>query len=904
MLKKRHESKGSEPAARQTSAREEKHSGNEASSQPPRRRRWWRVLLFLFLAYAVTFSLVLGFGLAYVLNVMQSVDPQLASMETYRPKQVTRILDHDGREVGVIYVERRELVTYSDLPRELVEALVATEDKNFFSHPGVDPMGILRAAWVNYQSGTVRQGGSTITVQLAKDLFTTGAKTYERKIKEAFLALRITQRYTKEETLEIYLNQVTFGHNTHGIQSAAQFYFDKDVSELTLPECAMLIGLLKAPTDYSPRLHPKKAQTRMRVVLQRMVDEGYLTQREMESARDTTVRLAGNRRTVQLIPGLPYWWDYIRAHLAAPDMFGTAGSPGERSEKSGVTYDDLREQGFLVRTTVDSELQEYCQDALLEHIKNVEQERRRYNWHWGDDEPRPWPTRLSDGAVLDAVIRATDEARISVQLSHIGGNPTVSVAYDPQGTWLDDYGVLRRGDHVRVVAHKDGDEWRYTLYDEPHVQGAVVVLEVGTGRILAMAGGTDYYESNFNRAWQGRRQPGSAFKPVVYTAALEERETWRQRAVEAEMQGLPSPRLSGVTITSPLNDSEKIYHFGNKTWIPGNYHGAYHGRVTVQYALEQSLNVATIDLAETMARNTREGLSLTANVARRLGIESPIGDNLSVVLGTSELTPLELASAYATLANGGLYNKPWSVESIRRLDDLLVFHHEAEPHQGVSPEVAFLTTRLLENVIQNGTGRRARELGRYLAGKTGTTNEYTDAWFAGYSSGICTVVYLGFDRKKSLGRGMQGSHAALPLWIDVMKKTRDLYPADFREWEIPDGLVHLSVCTSSGRLPVTECHATHTVIDEYYLRGTEPYEYCNVHTFVTMEPRRRPSLVSLLQAPPEAPAAEGTRRVREQRPGASVVAPVERPMDRHYFEWLAPGEIRLDDQENFSFDVR
>ncbi len=822
--------------------------------------------------YMVLLSIALGIGFAYVSDILVSLDPELEHMENYRPKQVTRVLDKDGNLVGELFEEKRELVAYSDIPRQLIEALVATEDKNYFHHHGIDPEGILRAAWVDLKAGNLKEGGSTLTQQLAKDMILSSSKTIERKLREVFLALRINQRFTKEETLEIYLNQVEFGHNIRGIGAAAQFYFGERVSELSLEECATLVGLLKAPTKYSPIKNPKRSVERMRVVLSRMAAEGYLSQREEQRVRDSTLRLAGAREAVRRVVNNPYFMDYVSRDLADPGMFGSRKSPGTLTAQNHLTFDDIREQGYIVRTTLDPRLQETCEHALRAGVISLEQTRRKHPWTWGDTDPEPWPASLSEGAVLDAVIDGSSQTSLSVTLAMNGAKVAVAADADqPARRWMTEYGVLGKGYHVRVVAHRlpakqptTGLAYRFTLMDEPHVQGAVVIMDVATGKVLALVGGTSYAESNFIRASQARRQPGSAFKPIEYTAALEQREKWLAAAVAAESQGLPEPDVYGFTPMSRLYDKYMEFKVGDKKWIPRNYHNDYWDEVTVRFALEKSLNVASIDLMMRFAGAWPRGVRLTGDMARRLGIDSPIGDNLSVTLGTSECTPLELCTAYATLANGGVLNRPWVVEQITRLDGLQVYQYAAAPSIAVSAQTAFLITRLMQNVVENGTAVRAgRELGHNFAGKTGTTSEFTDAWFAGYGSGLCCVVYLGLDAKKSLGRGMEGAQAALPVWIDIMRRARELYPSQFREFQVPDKLVKLAVCASSGRLPVAECYEDRSVIEEYFLLGTAPYQYCDRHAVAPMEPVAPPSLVALLaEAQPGRPGAASNRRIR------------------------------------------
>jgi penicillin-binding protein 1A len=783
--------------------------------------------------------IALGLGLAYVKTTLSGLDPILDKMEDYRPKQITRMLDSEDNLVGEIFEERRELVDIRDVPRHLIEALVATEDKKFFNHSGVDPVGILRAVLANVKSGHRGQGASTITQQLARNLFTSREKTYGRKIREALLALRITQRYTKLETLEIYLNQVPFGHNAHGIQSAARFYFDKDVSDLDLVESAMMVGLLKAPTRYSPYLHPQRAAQRRRVVMQCMVRSNYLGEREMKRARDQSLRLAKRRTyTVSQDIQAPYFWEYVRKQLGSREYFGSAKKPGMLSAEHGnITYDDIRAKGFNIETNLSITLQDSAKKALRTQVKLLEQERRLHPWHWGDKEPPPQPEKISDGVELDAIIVRPEKRRVWVSLPILkDASKLVAIPFDYDKSWLPIYGVYKEGYYVRVIAHKlstkdpnSGLSYRFSLLDEPHMEGAVVVLEVASGKILALVGGMDYYESNFIRAAQAMRQPGSAFKPVVYAAALEQREEWLKEAHNAARRARPAPQPYGMTLASRLYDMPLTFTFNGKEWSPGNYHGDVNGPVTVRYAMEKSLNLASIDLMMRMNKSSRWGIRETQNMAKRLGISTPVSNELVVSLGTSDVSPLEMAAAYASFANGGIYNQPYAIKRMLRQEDgRVVYKHKMKSHLALSPRTAFLTTRMLESVVRRGTGTKANMPWWTVAGKTGTTSDFSDAWFAGYSSGVCCVVFLGLDRKKSMGIGMEGAHAALPIWMEVMQAAREIYPSHFREWDKPDDIVEMRVCRYSGLLPRPDCPQYSRTMTAF-IKGTEPTHHCDLH---------------------------------------------------------------------------
>src|SRR3990170_623839 len=605
------------------------------------RARW------LFLAGTLFLCFLLGTGVGLVILAKFGSYPSLESVQQYRPSVSSKIYDRYNQLVGEIYLEKRTLVPYRQIPRHVVEAFVAAEDANFFQHRGVDLTAIARAAFKDLLGWSFAQGGSTITQQTVKNLFLTHEKSISRKLKELILAYRMERKMSKEEILYLYLNQIYLGEGTYGVEAAARTYFGKGVGELGVAEGAMLAALPKAPTRYSPRTNPDLAKGRQRYVLRRMVEAGFLTQAEADKAYAAKIVLAPPST---FRSKAAYFLEQVRLSLM---------------EKYGA--ESLYQEGLRVYTTIDTRLQQMAHGALIEGIKTTE-ERNKYEG----------------------------------------------------------------------------------------LQGAVVALDPHTGAILAMVGGTDFAQSQFNRALQARRQPGSAFKPLVYTAALS----------------------AGRTLVSMTDDSPIEFDRNEKElWKPRNYDGTFLGPIPLIEALARSRNLATIRLLNDV------GVASVLRTAKTMGIESPIERNLSIALGSSGVTLLEMCTAYATFANGGQRPTPFFLREVRDFRGEVLERTTPGAEQAISPETAYLMVRMMQEVIQSGTGKAARGLGHYLAGKTGTTNENTDAWFIGFSPDLVAGIWVGFDTPRHLGDRESAAAVALPIWIRFMGRALPLFPN--RDFPVP-----------------------------------------------------------------------------------------------------------------------
>jgi penicillin-binding protein 1A len=613
----------------------------------PRTRLW----LWVAAAIAVAF---LGGGGGLLLALMQDM-PEIRQLESYRPSAATRVYSADGEVLGQFFIERRLPVRLAEVPINLRQAVVAVEDQNFYHHIGIDLRGIARAVYEDLQAGEFVQGGSTITQQLARGLFLTPEKTLRRKLREALLALHIERNYTKDEILERYLNQIYLGSGAYGVEAAAQTYFGKKVSELTLAEAALIAGLPQYPSVYSPLVNPTRALARRRVVLDKMYERGYITAEQMKRANKEPLHLAQRR------PGTraPYFVEHIRQMLE--DQLG---------------QNALYKGGLSIVTTLDARMQEAAEAAVRTGM-----------------------------AELDARIRLRD----------------------PEGKELP--------------------------------QVALVALDPHSGEIKALVGGRDFEKSRYNRALQARRQPGSAFKPIVYSYAMEAGFTCSSRVLDAPLS-LPNGR-GGM-------------------WSPANYHHEYKGVITLAEALQTSQNTASVRLL------CRLGASPVVAHAHRLGIESPLGRDLSLALGSYGVNILELTGAYAVFDNDGIRVDPVAVREVRDSLGRLLWKPERTRQRVMSKDGAWMMTMMLRAVVEGGTGVRARELGRPLAGKTGTTSEFRDALFVGYSPGLVAGVWVGFDNCTPLGSGETGARAALPVWIEFMRAAlKDVPPQEF---EAPKGI--------------------------------------------------------------------------------------------------------------------
>ena len=668
---------------------------------------------------------VTGLGVAasavWVLTILPGSLPSVSQLERFDASEGTKVYDDNDELITEFHVERRIFVPLAQIPKALREAIIATEDARFYSHYGVDPMGIARAVYQNFRRGRIVEGGSTITQQLAKVLFLTPDKSLERKLKEAVLALELERRYSKDRIIEMYLNQIYFGHGAFGVEAAARTFFGKSVTELSLAESTLLAGLPKAPSTYSPFEHPEAAKRRRATVLARMVDVGSLPAPQAKKASDSALGLIPpeRRRTTG-----QHYLEYVQQQLEA--QYGA---------------DLVFKGGMQVYTTLSPVMQVKAERSLREGLKALESR--------------------------------------------------------------------------RVAAIKDK-----TAAPPERPEGALLTIDPQTGYIKAMVGGYDFFKSEFNRAVQARRQPGSAFKAFVYLAALE----------------------SGQTPASVVDDSPIEFPAGRngKPWKPENYDRKFRGLITYQQALEESVNVAAVKVLE------KNGIRRTVDIARRLGVESPMGENLSVALGTSDLTLLEITSAYGALANQGNWIRPTAIRYVLDSQRKLLEENTPLSKQVVSPELAYVMTHMLRGTIERGTGAAARALGRPAAAKTGTTNDYSNAWFIGYTPQLVTGVWVGYDRPRSLGQDETGSRVAVPIWTSFMHEA--LAGTTAEDFPIPERVVLVPVDLNTGGgcvRPVTMA----------FIAGTEPKETCGPARYApgVSPPRVEPPPLPSPGAAPPAP---------------------------------------------------
>ncbi len=615
--------------------------------------------------------------------------PQIQTLETFRPQAVTRIYSSDKQLLAELYLEKRDPVPLDSIPSYLKAALIATEDRKFYTHSGLDLKGIARALIKDILAGEFVEGASTITQQLAKTLFLTSRKTMVRKIKEAILAFQLERRYTKDEILELYLNQVYFGSGAYGVKSAAKMFFNKSVRDLSLAECALIAGMPKSPSHYSPLINEDLALKRRNIVLRQMRATGIISAKDYNQAVAEEIRIGNDSKN---LARTSYFVEYVKKHLE--DVLGAS-----RLYKSGLS----------IYTTLDFKLQSAAQKAVADGLLALETRMQRQN--------------------------------------------------------------------IRHAAP----------------QAALVALDVKSGAILAMVGGRNFDESPFNRATAARRQPGSAFKPIVYAYAVE--------------QGFAQNKLildAPVAFKGTGKDND---------WHPQNFSKAFLGEITLRKALAISQNIPAVRLIEMLGPNS------VVHFARRLGIESNLKPYLSLALGTSEVTLINLTTAYAVFPRGGMWIESFGIIEVSDHRNRIIWRVKPQKKLVMSREGAAILTNMLEGVVQEGTGRKARILRGPVAGKTGTTNNYQDALFIGFSPAIATGVWVGLDPGGTLGDRETGAKAALPIWIQFMKNA----PAtgSFPYFDLPDNVIKLRMDPQTGKLATD---GSKNAVDALFIKGTEPKE--------------------------------------------------------------------------------
>ncbi len=754
---------------------------------PPKRRYW---LIGILVCLGLGFGATLGIAWYGATGL-----PSLDTLHEYQPNLITKIHSDSGQNIGQFYVERRILTPIAEIPQDLINAVIAVEDSRFFDHPGLDLFGILRATWTNLRRGGKIEGASTITQQLARSLFLSPERTYRRKIRELLLAIKIEFVLTKHEILELYLNQIYFGHGAYGIGSASLTYFGKGLSELTLPESAFLAGLPKAPSTYSPYVNPEPSKKRQEHVIGRMIQVGYITQEEGATASSTPLHY--KRQSIERVG--PYFLEHVRQHLMS---------------QYGETM--LYKGGLQVFTTLNIEMQQLAEKAVQIGLRQLD---KRQGWRGPIRREKlplsakflpqssealpnpPKPQDIVEGIVTKVlpeyaqVVVAKRQATLKLKdmlwaRRRLQKNALVTEAIKyPNATVKQ---LLRPGDviEIRMIPLKDGT-FRLKLEQTPIVQGALMALDPRTGAIRAMVGGYDYERSQFNRARLALRQPGSAFKPIIYATGLQE----------------------GMTPATLVMDAPVVYEQEDpgKTWKPENYEKRFFGTITLREALRHSRNAATVRLLEQI------GVRNVIDFAKTLGIKSSLDQDLSLALGSSSLTLEELTSAYGVFSNQGLALQPYTLSIVKDYDGHTLEQHLFEPREVVSKETSYLITHMMMDVIQTGTGRKAKIIGRPLAGKTGTTNSFRDAWFVGYAPNLAVGVWVGFDGAQTLGKVESGAHAALPIWIAFMSKALESLPV--KTFTIPAGIQFAQINSKTGAL--SKEHSETTTM-EVFAKGTVP----------------------------------------------------------------------------------
>jgi len=734
---------------------------------------------------ALFLTAILGGCLLGVFLAVESDLPQVTSLEDFKPNIVTQVFAADGSVLGEFAIENRVVIAFRDIPPVLRNAIVAVEDAEFWKHIGINPWRIPGAILGNLRSGWRRQGFSTLTMQLTRILFLTPEKTYERKIKEVILAFQIEKNFTKEEIFTLYCNQMYFGHGNYGVEAASRFYFGKGVRDLTLSEAALITGILQRPVTRTPIVDPEGSLARRNLVLDRMAAEKYITAEEAAEAKRAPLGLRLRRERPSIAP---YFLEEVRKHL-------------EREYGSQRIY----QGGLRVYTTLDPRMQKAAVRALRDGLRVRDRQARGFvkpTESVLEDGLLPDPLHLdewdwpfAEGDVMRGVVVASDRASAVVQIGDYRARVGPShIGWSRPGR-VDD--VLPRGTvapfRIVSLSEKDGRrQARIRLEPDPKVEGGLLALDVRTGAVRAMVGGYDFRRSEFNRATQARRQVGSAFKPIVYAAAFE------------TLGWTPSTTVvdAPLSITDPWDSS---------VWSPKNYDLGYMGHITLRRAVEQSRNVPAVKVLQAV------GVDTGIEYAKRLGLSGELPPYLPIALGAGEATLIEMVAAFATFANQGLRMRPFLIERIEDRDGNLVEETRPRASDAIRADTAYIVTSLLRGVVERGTATRARRLERPIAGKTGTTNDFTDAWFIGYEPSLAAGVWVGFDEKvNSLGRGADGSRAALPIWMDFWKEVTADRPIE--EFPIPGNIVFIPV-DERGR---PGAPGTPGVRMEAFVAGTEP----------------------------------------------------------------------------------
>ncbi len=735
-------------------------------------------------------ALLVASGSGSALGYLLTFDiPEVKGLQDWKPPVVTTIYSADGQVLFQFGAEKRIVVGIDQIPKEFLDALVSTEDSHFYEHVGIDPWGIGRAIITDLTHLKKAQGGSTITQQLARSLFLKPEKTIRRKLQEMVLAVQIEKAFTKQEILGFYCNQVYMGHGRYGIEAASEYYFGKPAKKMTLPEAALLAGLVQRPETFSPFRAPDKARVRRDHVLNRMVEENKIGRDVADQAIATPVSVAKLPEEDNIAP---YFVEEVRRYLD--------------SKYGEVT---LYEEGLEVHTTLDPAMQKAANQAVFEGLRTLDKRQgfrpiKKNVLKDGGDlatfiDPswgKPPSVGKLRGGVVTEVTRKTAAIRLGDYTAHFG----------PEGIdWTQKTvpnQVLKVGDvapFLVLAIDEPKKELKVKLDQEPLVEGALLAIDPATGEIKALVGGYDFNRSEFDRSMQSYRQAGSAFKPFVYTTALD----------------------SGQTLADTIFDEPTVFQdpATGDEYQPSNYYRKYYGVTTLREAMEESRNIVAVKLLNQV------GYTRTIDTARKMGITSPLRPYPSMALGTMEVSLIDLTTAYSIFPNQGVRVEPHFIRYVADRDGKM--REEAKPKviEVLRADIAYLMTYLLEGVTESGTGAQAaRELNRPVAGKTGTTDDLADAWFVGFSPSVVAGVWVGFDQKKTLGEGETGARAALPIWIGFMKEALKGKPDE--SFPRPANVVYVPIDRRTGLRATVESACPVTFL-EAFLEGTEPAKACS-----------------------------------------------------------------------------
>jgi penicillin-binding protein 1A len=713
--------------------------------------------------------------------------PRIKNLEDIKPSVVSEVYSDDGRVIGRYFLEKRIILTSKEIPDVIKKAFIATEDSRFYKHWGVDFWRVLGAFVRNIKHGRKVQGASTITMQLARSLFLTQKRTWSRKIKETFLSFQIERQYTKDQILTYYLNQIYLGYGNYGVEAASEFYFGKKAKYLSIDEAALLAGINSSVGRYSPLTHKDRAIKRRNYALKRMLDEKFISKKQYLESKTKPLNIV-KKDPYQNNDYLAYFIEEVRKYISS--HYG-----------SKVLY----QNGLKVYTTLNMEYQKIAYKALRAGLRAHD---KRKGWRKDKKNVlsegkkieeiilKEWKLPPREGYITKGVV-----IKVSSKIAKLKIGEYTGILKLENAKWTKIYNmrkIVRKGDIIEVrVLKKDEKTKTVELYleQEPKTEGGFLAINPHTGEIKAMIGGYSFKRSEFNNAVQAKRQPGSTFKPIIYSAALSNGYT-----------------PASTFIDEPVTFNDK---WTGEEWSPLNFDQKYRGLCTLRRGLEESRNVITAKLLEAITPQ------LAIEYAKRFGIKSKLKPYLSMSLGTMEVSLLEMVSAFTVFPNHGVRIKPFFIKKIQDMNENILYENRFEANQVITPQVAYQMTYMLEGVVQRGTAGKARVLKLTCGGKTGTTDDYTDAWFIGFTPSVVAGVWVGYDHKKSLGNYETGSRAALPVWMDFMRNIYKDKPAE--DFQVPPNISFVKIDYFTGLLATPSCRI---IIDEAFVPGTEPQKFC------------------------------------------------------------------------------